>query len=105
MEPVIQRGDRVRVLGRTARIGHVAAFVTGRGELELHRLVARGPVGWWVHLGDNQVDPTPGLVHASHIVGIADVPRRFPRPADVVRAMTRMGRATLAVARRSLQPR
>lgn len=105
MEPVIRRGERVRVVARPARIGHVAAFLTERGELELHRLVAPGPVGWWTHLGDNQVDPTPGLVHASHIVGMADVPARNPRPRDVARAVTRIGRAALAVARRSLQPR
>jgi len=105
MAPRIQRGARVRVRATRARIGRVAAFVTQRGELELHRLVAPGPIGWWVHLGDNQVDPTPGLVHESHIVGIADVPRRAPRPIDVARAVTRLGRASLAVARRSLQPR
>lgn len=105
MEPAIPRGSRVRVLAQQARIGRVAAFVTNRGELELHRLVARGPGGWWAHLGDNQVDPTPGLVHASHIVGVADVAPRPPPVVDRVRAMARIGRAALTVALRSLQPR
>jgi hypothetical protein len=105
MEPIIRRGARVRVLPRAAQIGQVAAFVTSHGELELHRLVARVPGGWWAHLGDNQVDPTPGLVHASHIVGIADVPRRAPRPRERLRALTRIGRAAMTVARRALQPR
>jgi hypothetical protein len=116
MEPVIARGARVRVhggsarvgacaRGGSARVGHVAAFVTDRGELEVHRLVARVPGGWWAHLGDNQVDRSPGLVHASHIVGIADVPGRSPRVVERIRALTRFGRAAAAVARRTLQPR
>jgi hypothetical protein len=105
MEPVIQRGAHVRVLPRSARVGEVAAFVTQRGELEIHRLVARVPGGWWAHLGDNQVDPTPGLVHASHIVGIVDVPAKAPRTRERIRAMTRVGRAVLTVARRTIQPR
>ena len=105
MEPVIARGARVRVLPGRARVGHVAAFLTERGDLELHRLVARAPGGWWAHLGDNQVDPTPGLVHASHIVGFADVPEKAPRARARIRALTRIGRAALTVARRTLQPR
>jgi hypothetical protein len=105
MEPVIRSGARVRVRPREAQIGRVAAFVTSRGEIELHRLVARVPGGWWAHLGDNQVDPTPGLVHASHIVGIADVPERAPRPRERLRAVRRIGRAAMTVARRALQPR
>lgn len=103
MEPVIGRGARVRVVPGEARIGRVAAFLTERGELELHRLVAPGPSGWWAHLGDNQVDPTPGLVHASHIVGLADVPPRRPRARDVARGLTRIGRAALTVTRRAVQ--
>lgn len=105
MEPAIRRGSRVRVHPVDARIGHVAAFVTDRGEFELHRLVARAPGGWWAHLGDNQVDRTPGLVHTSHIVGVVDVAARRPRAVERVRAMARIGRAALIVARRSLQPR
>jgi len=105
MEPAIRRGDQVRVVPGKARIGRVAVFVTERGELELHRLVAPGPGGWWTHLGDNQADPTPGLVHASHIIGMADVPARSPRATELVRAMTRIGRAAVTVARRSLQAR
>ncbi len=105
MEPLIRRGARVRVLARDAQIGRVAAFVAEDGQLELHRLVARAPFGWWAHLGDNQVDVTPGLVHASHIVGIVDVPARPPRARERLRALRRLGRATVTVVRRSLQPR
>jgi hypothetical protein len=105
MEPVIARGARVRVHAEGPRVGRVAAFVTERGELELHRLIAHGPGGWWAHLGDNQVDPTPGLVHASHIVGVADVPARQPRVRERIRAMKRIGRAAVAVVWRTLQPR
>ena len=49
MEPVIRRGDPVTVRARAPRAGGVAAFVTTRGELELHRLVAAAPGGWWAH--------------------------------------------------------
>ncbi|MBZ0231868.1 MAG: hypothetical protein K8M05_05915 [Deltaproteobacteria bacterium] len=83
----------------------MAAFVTERGELELHRLVVPGPAGWWAHLGDNQVDPTPGLVHASHIVGIVDVPACVPGLRDATRAVARIARAAVTVTWRSLQPR
>ncbi len=105
MEPVIPCGTRVRIRPGRARTGRVAAFVTERGELELHRLVVPGPAGWWAHLGDNQVDPTPGLVHASHIVGLADVPARSPRLRDAARAVARIARAAMSVTWRSLQPR
>jgi hypothetical protein len=105
MEPVIRRGARVRIRRGEPRMGHVAAFLTERGELELHRLIAPGLGGWWTHLGDNQVDPRPGLVHSSHIVGIADVPVRRPRPGELLRAVTRVGRAAVTVARRSVQAR
>src|SRR5690242_16244755 len=74
MEPVIRRGDRVTVRVQRPGVGMVAAFMTREGELELHRLIAAAPKGWWAHLGDNQVSRTPGLVHGSRIVGIADVP-------------------------------
>lgn len=105
MEPVIARGARVRVVPGKARVGRVAAFLTEHGAVELHRLVAPGPGGWWTHLGDNQADPTPGLVHASHILGMADVPARRPSARQIVRAMTRIAGAAVTVARRSLQPR
>jgi hypothetical protein len=99
MEPVIARGARVTVrAGRPAR-GRVAAFVTAGGELELHRLIARGPIGWWAHLGDNQAAPIVGLVHESQIVGIADVASRRPGVGARARAVVRLTRAALRVTR------
>ncbi len=87
------------------RMGVVAAFVTDGGELELHRLVAAGPGGWWAHLGDNQVDPTPGLVHVNRIVGIAEAAVRRPRAVDQARAMLRFGAAAVRVASRRRRER
>ena len=72
----------------------------GDGTLELHRLIARGPGGWWAHLGDNQAAPHVGLVHAAQIVGIADVPARAPGAVDSMRSAMRFARAALNVARR-----
>lgn len=97
MEPVIARGDRVVIRGGAPRRGAVAAFVTMGGELELHRLIARGPAGWWAHLGDNQAAPAVGLVHASQIVGLAEVPRRPTGAAERARAAVRFARAALRV--------
>ncbi len=80
---------------RRSRAGAVAAFVTSDGTLELHRLVARGPAGWWAHLGDNQAAPDVGLVHAAQLVGLAEVPARAAGPVDRARALLRFTRAGL----------
>jgi hypothetical protein len=98
MEPAIARGTRVTVGPGKPRKGAVAAFITDGGELELHRLVAAGPRGWWAHLGDNQVDPTPGLVHVDRIVGLAETAVRRPRAIDQARALLRFGAAAVRVA-------
>ncbi|MBK9034449.1 MAG: S24/S26 family peptidase [Myxococcales bacterium] len=93
MEPVIRRGETVTVAAARPRRGDVAAFVTRRGDLELHRLIARAPgLPWWVHAGDNQAAPHLGLVHRDQIVGV--VPSRRARPSPLVRA-----RAALRLAR------
>lgn len=97
MEPVIARGDRVRVCPGRPRRGEIAAFVTAGGQLELHRLVARGPAGWWVHAGDNQAAPVLGLVHDRQIVGVVARRRRSPSLAMRARAAVRLA---LAGARR-----
>lgn len=102
MEPAIRRGDRVAISDRAPRVGDVVAFVTRRGELELHRLIARAPlVGWWVHGGDNQTSPALGLVHATQIVGVADGFARPPRWRDRAAAVRRIGEAAWRIARRS----
>lgn len=103
MEPVIPRGEQVHVRARRPAVGMVAAFLTGSGELELHRLIAVAPGGWWAHLGDNQTSPEPGLVHDSRIVGIADVPIVRPPVAVRLRAAVRFARAGVNVARRRLR--
>lgn len=104
MEPAIRRGAAVRVRPGRPRVGEVAAFVTRRGELELHRLVARAPgLGWWVHAGDNQVAPAPGLVHDAQLVGVAEVARVAVGLGRRVRAALRLARAGLRVARRAAQ--
>jgi len=100
MEPVIRRGDAVRIRNGRPRRGAVAAFVTPGGDLELHRLIARGPFGWWAHLGDNQAAPAVGLVHTSQLIGIADVPARPPGPLATARAALRFARAGLRLAQR-----
>lgn len=105
MEPAIRRGDRVAIQPRPPRTGDVAAFVTRRGAIELHRLIARGPLGWWVHGGDNQHAPALGLVHADQIVGVADSARRPPGWRDRVAAARRLAAAALRTARRRAQPR
>ena len=101
MEPVIARGARVRIRAAAPRRGAVAAFVTRDGVLELHRLIARAPGGWWAHLGDNQAAPDVGLVHAAQIVGIADVPVRRPGLVATARAALRFARAAINRTRRS----
>lgn len=103
MEPVIPRGEQVRVRALRPTVGMVAAFLTREGELELHRLVAAAPGGWWAHLGDNQTSPEPGLVHDSRIVGIADVPVVRPTATVRLRAAVRFARAGFNVARRRLR--
>lgn len=96
MEPVIRRGDAVRVRAGRPRVGEVAAFVTRRGQLELHRLVARAPgLGWWVHAGDNQVAPALGLVHDAQVIGVADVARGPVALTQRLRAVARLARAGL----------
>jgi len=97
MEPALARGSSVRVRPGRPRVGAVAAFVTRRGDLELHRLIAPAPLGWWVHAGDNQRSPEPGLVHASQLIGVADLPRRRPGPVATARAAWRMARAAWRV--------
>ncbi len=101
MEPAIRRGDPVTVRARAPRAGAVAAFVTTRGELELHRLVAAAPGGWWAHLGDNQIDPSPGLVHATQVIGLAEVAARAPGVRARARALVRLARAAARVAARA----
>jgi len=100
MEPVIRRGDPVRIRPGRPRRGAVAAFVTSHGDLELHRLIARGPLGWWAHLGDNQSAPAVGLVHTSQLIGLAAVPARAPSPLATARAAIRFARAGLRRVRR-----
>ncbi|MBK7074776.1 MAG: S24/S26 family peptidase [Myxococcales bacterium] len=96
MEPVIRRGDAVRVRAGRPRVGEVAAFVTRGGQLELHRLVARAPgLGWWVHAGDNQVAPALGLVHDAQLIGVADVARGPVALTQRLRAAVRLARAGL----------
>jgi hypothetical protein len=102
MEPAIRRGDRVVVRSGRPRRGAVAAFVTGSGEIEIHRLVATAPGGWWAHLGDNQSSPSLGLVHSRRLVGIAEVPARSPRVLESARAWLRFGRGAARVALRRL---
>lgn len=94
MEPSIRRGDAVSVRAGRPRVGEVAAFVTRRGQLELHRLVARVPVlGWWVHAGDNQAAPHLGLVHDRQLVGVVDGAPRPPSWSMRARAAARVARA------------
>lgn len=101
MEPAIRRGDRVAIRDRAPRVGDVAAFVTRRGELELHRLIARAPlVGWWVHGGDNQTAPTLGLVHGAQVIGVADGFARGPGWRERGAAMQRIATAAWRVVRR-----
>ncbi|MBL8627580.1 MAG: S24/S26 family peptidase [Myxococcales bacterium] len=98
MEPVIRRGDAVRVRAGRPRIGEVAAFVTRGGQLELHRLLARAPgLGWWVHAGDNQVAPALGLVHDAQVIGVAEVARGPVSLTQRLRAAVRLARAGLRV--------
>ncbi|HVK73790.1 MAG TPA: hypothetical protein VM734_10730 [Kofleriaceae bacterium] len=97
MEPVVRLGDRVRIAAAAARTGAVAAFVTARGDLELHRLIGRGPLGWWVHAGDNQAAPALGLVHEVQLVGVADVPRLRPSLIASARAAARVAQAAARV--------
>jgi hypothetical protein len=106
MEPVIARGAQVVVRGGQPRRGAVAAFVTRRGGIELHRLVLAAPgLDWWVHAGDNQSSPELGLVHGAQIVGVAEVPTRAPTLLQAGRAACRLaraaGRVTIATARAS----
>lgn len=101
MEPVIRRGEEVAIVDRVPRLGDVAAFVTRRGELELHRLVARAPViGWWVHGGDNQTSPALGLVHTVHIIGVAAGRERPPALRDRLHGATRLAVGAFRLARR-----
>jgi hypothetical protein len=97
MLPAIARGARVRVRRDRQRIraGAVAAFVTRDGTLELHRLVARGPAGWWAHLGDNQASPDVGLVHETQLIGVTDVAVRQTGPVVRARALLRFTRAAI----------
>ncbi len=97
MEPAIALGERIAIQVTTPCLGAVAAFVTRGGELELHRLVSRGPCGWWVHEGDNQAAPQLGLVHAAQIVGLAAVARRRPSLASRARAGARLAVAAARV--------
>lgn len=100
MEPAIRRGEVVAVAASAPRVGDVAAFVTPRGELELHRLIARAPLlGWWVHAGDNQTAPRPGLVHAAQLVGVAVGHRRAPGWRARAAAVRRLASAAWRVAR------
>lgn len=105
MEPVLRRGERVAIRAQPPRRGAVAAFVTSRGDLELHRLVAAAPGGWWAHLGDNQVDPAPGLVHTSQIVGVAALPVRVPHAVERARALARFAHAAARVTLHHLRAR
>jgi hypothetical protein len=96
MQPSISRGDAVTIRSGQPRRGDVAAFVTQRGELEMHRLIARAPgLDWWVHAGDNQAAPDLGLVHREQFVGIVPGHRRRPGPIVAVRAALRIGRAAV----------
>jgi len=100
MEPAVRRGDQVAVFARAARVGDVAAFVSRRGDLELHRLLARGPLGWWVHGGDNQTAPVLGLVHDGQLVGVADGLGRAVTWQERAAAARRLGAAAWRIARR-----
>lgn len=102
MQPAIARGDRVAIARRGPRVGDVAAFVTRRGVLELHRLIARAPVGgWWVHAGDNQAARSAfGLVHDAQLVGVADGFARAPGWRDRLRAVERLARAAISFGRK-----
>lgn len=94
MEPAIRMGEQVVVRVQAPRRGAVAAFVTRRGAIELHRLILSTlALGWWVHAGDNQVSPELGLVHGSQIVGIAEVPVITPGAVVSARAAARLARA------------
>jgi hypothetical protein len=96
MEPAIRKGDQVRVRAGRPRVGEVAAFVTRRGQLEMHRLVARAPgLRWWVHAGDNQVAPSLGLVHEAQVVGVVEGARRAVALSQRLRAVARLVRAGL----------
>lgn len=90
MEPVLRRGEQVRVRRvdpRRLRPGDVFLFETTTGALELHRLVLALPGGWLAHRGDNQIIARVGYTHRRLVIGRADLPRRRPRPRDVVRAV------------------
>jgi hypothetical protein len=94
MEPAIRRGQAVRVVDRAPRRGEVAAFITRRGVLELHRLIARAPgTAWWVHAGDNQASRRLGLVHRDQIVGTAVTPRAAIDARLLARAALRVASA------------
>jgi hypothetical protein len=101
MEPVIARGAAVSVWPGRPDVGQIAAFVTPRGELELHRLILRSPgLPWWVHAGDNQAAPHLGLVHDDQIVGVVPGRGQPPTTALQARALARLALAGLRWARR-----
>ena len=80
MQPALWRGQRVQVQACTRlRTGDVVLFELADGTLEMHRLVARVPLArLWVHRGDNQRSPRPGLVRDAAIIGLVALPRVAP---------------------------
>jgi len=81
MEPVVRQGEKVPVRPGRVRPGDVFVFVTGGGELEMHRLVVELPRGWLVHRGDNGA--RYGWTRVERVVGRCELPRRRP-PARAI---------------------
>lgn len=93
MQPVVWKGQAVTVRAAPVQPGDVFLFVTGAGQLELHRLVVRLPRGWLVHRGDHQVVPGYGFTRAERVIGRAELARKPPRRGEVLRALAAATRA------------
>jgi hypothetical protein len=78
MAPTLLVGETVEVRAGAPSLGEVV-LLRARGELMVHRLVARLPGLRFVHAGDA---PTaqPGLCRAADVLGVAELPCRMPSP-------------------------
>jgi HEAT repeats/Peptidase S24-like len=96
MSPTVAEGGEVMVRRGRASLGDVVVL-RARGELIVHRLVARlGPR--WVHKGDRE-GALPGLCRDDEVLGLAELPREPPSPSRRLRwALMALSRALLLLA-------
>lgn len=106
MQPVLRRGEQVQVRAcASLELGDVALFELGDGTLELHRLVARVALArLWVHRGDNQRSPRPGLVRDAAIIGRAELPRVAPSLRVRLDAVRRLAEAAVGAVYHAIRP-